>query len=226
MSTRERIVEAAFALCAERGFDATTVDDVARRAGVGRSTFFRSFASKEEVILPELDALLGAVEARLAAARPESDPNAAVLAVTEAARLVLQHYLDEGERARTRYHLVSSVPSLRTREVAGQIAFQRVFRTFLGTWLGPDAENELRAELVANAIVTGHNFVLRRWLRGLTDTPTEDFDAAMAMVRTVMPAPFGRAIAPSPTLADRARRVAADLEALLPALHDLGPPEE
>ena len=47
-NTRERLIEAAFALFDERGFEETTVEDVAERAGVGRTTFFRAFKSKEE----------------------------------------------------------------------------------------------------------------------------------------------------------------------------------
>ncbi|GAA2986836.1 TetR/AcrR family transcriptional regulator [Streptosporangium longisporum] len=46
---RERIVEAAYDLFAERGFDAVTVADIAERAEVGRTTFFRYFGDKQEV---------------------------------------------------------------------------------------------------------------------------------------------------------------------------------
>ncbi|MFC6090964.1 TetR/AcrR family transcriptional regulator [Saccharothrix lopnurensis] len=46
---REQIVEAAFALFAERGFGEVTVADIAERAEVGRTTFFRYFGDKQEV---------------------------------------------------------------------------------------------------------------------------------------------------------------------------------
>ncbi|MBB4965274.1 TetR/AcrR family transcriptional regulator [Saccharothrix violaceirubra] len=46
---RERIVAAAFALFAERGFADVTVADIAERAEVGRTTFFRHFGDKQEV---------------------------------------------------------------------------------------------------------------------------------------------------------------------------------
>lgn len=50
---REAITEAAHALFAERGFDDVTVTDIADRAGVGRTTFFRYFGDKQEVVFPD-----------------------------------------------------------------------------------------------------------------------------------------------------------------------------
>jgi AcrR family transcriptional regulator len=47
---RRHIVDAALALFAERGFDEVTVSDIAERAEVGRSTFFRYFGDKQEVL--------------------------------------------------------------------------------------------------------------------------------------------------------------------------------
>ncbi len=178
-STRDRIVEAAFALFEERGFEETTVDDVAERAGVGRTTFFRAFGSKEDVIFPDHARILGAVRGRLATGTSDT----ALVAVAEAARIVLQHYLAEGPRARTRYRLTRSVPALRSREIAGQLQYQRTFRTFLHDWMGGTPQSALRAELMANAVVTAHNHVLRDWLRGVTDAPADAeaaFDRAIA----------------------------------------------
>lgn len=180
MSTRERLIEAAFELFEERGFEETTVDDVAERAGVGRTTFFRAFRSKEDVIFPDHAQVVGAINDRLAAATART----ALVAVTEAARIVLVHYLAEGTRARTRYGLTRNVAALRSREVASQQQYQRTFRTFLHEWMGGTPETSLRAELMANAVVTAHNHVLRRWLRGETDNTTAEaeFDDAMAEV--------------------------------------------
>ncbi|WP_217709698.1 helix-turn-helix domain-containing protein [Amycolatopsis sp. Hca4] len=56
---KERLTEAAFALFAERGYEQTTVDDITDRAGVGRTTFFRTFRTKEDVIFPDHEVLLG-----------------------------------------------------------------------------------------------------------------------------------------------------------------------
>ena len=177
-STRERLLRAAFDLFEERGYDGTTVDDIAERAGTGRTTFFRVFGSKEEVIFPDHEELLEQIRHRLAAATPATSP----VAISEAAGLVLQHYLAEGDLARSRYGLTRSVPALRDRELAGILQYQRLFRTYIHRWMGDVPESALRAELMAAAVVTAHNHVLRLWLRELTTDPQAEFDGAMAEV--------------------------------------------
>ena len=180
-SARGRLVDAAFALFSERGFERTTVDDIAERAGVGRTTFFRHFGSKEQVIFPDHDGLLDAIRTRLSASRPAT----ATLAVSEAARGVLEHYLAEGDRARERYALTRTVPALRDRERAGIQQYERLFTGFIHAWLGGGQETALRAELLANAVVTAHNHVLRGWLRGEVHDPEGAFDTAMAEVASL-----------------------------------------
>jgi AcrR family transcriptional regulator len=212
-SVKERLIEAAFALFDERGYEATTVDEITERAGVGRSTFFRAFRSKEEVIFPDHEALLEAIRSRLAGSTQQTAP----VAVREAARLVLLHYLGEGELALARYQLTRSVPALRDREIAGTLQYQRVFREYIHAWLGGHEDTALRAELAAAAVVTTHNYVLRRWLRGLSGSPEAEFDTAMTATLELFaeppPAPGAGAIV--------AFRTTKGLDAVLPALRDI-----
>jgi AcrR family transcriptional regulator len=178
LSVKERLTAAAYELFDERGYEHSTVDDIAERAGVGRTTFFRAFPSKDDVILPDHRVVLDEVKARLATSTHET----ALVAVSEAARLALLHYIHEGDLARNRYRLTSSIPALRHREVASMEQYQRVFREFLHAWMGGGSDSGLRAELMATSVVRAHNYVLRRWLRGLTQQPEAEFDAAMAEV--------------------------------------------
>ena len=48
--TRQRIFDAAIALFREKGFEATTVDEITEKADVGRGTFFNHFPRKETVL--------------------------------------------------------------------------------------------------------------------------------------------------------------------------------
>ncbi|EXG82675.1 TetR/AcrR family transcriptional regulator [Cryptosporangium arvum] len=176
---RDAIAEAAFGLFATRGYEETSVEDIAAAAGVSRSTFFRAYGSKEAVIFPDHDELLRRVEERLTS----TTADAALKAVTEAVKLVLFHYVAEGERARERYRLTSAVEALRDRELISGARYQRLFRRFLGDWGDGSEAAELRAELTSAAVVAAHNHVLRRWLRGESVDPHAEVETALADVR-------------------------------------------
>src|SRR5579862_2003050 len=90
---RDRLARAAFELFDERGYEQTTVDDITERAGLGRTTFFRHYRSKEDVIFPDHDRLLEQVAERLRT----SGQGSPLDAVADAVRLVLLHYVNEGD---------------------------------------------------------------------------------------------------------------------------------
>ena len=172
-----RLVDAAFELFTEHGYDKTTVEEITARADCGRATFFRHFRSKEDVVFPDHEDLLMAVRSRL----ESSNQRTALAAVSDAVRLVLLNYVSEGERARLRYELIRSEPSLRDREIASVAPYQRLFREFISAWMGDAEEAPLRAELMSAAVVAAHNHVLRRWLRGESAEPAEEVEQALGV---------------------------------------------
>lgn len=177
VSTRERLVHAAFTLFEEKGYDAVTVEEIAQRAQVGRTTLFRLFGSKEELIFPDHDALLARAEERLSLASEEDSKR--IAAVVEAAKDVFMYYMKEGELARARFRLTSSAPALRDREIASVGRYIRLFTRYLLPSVPRDSSATLRAELIATAVVTSHNHVLRRWLRGESARPEQELSEAM-----------------------------------------------
>ena len=209
-TARDRLAQAAFDLFSEHGYEQTTIDDIAERAGLGRATFFRHYRSKEDVIFPDHDRLLEQVRNRL---RSTSHDNS-LAAVAHAVRLVLLHYFDEGDLARRRYALTSAVPALRHHEIVSVARYQRLFREYIaGQMPDPDA---LRAELMAAAVASAHNHVLRRWLRGESTDPIREVDEAMRQVislftpRTPQPPADGTTVI--------AFRAGQPLETVLPAI--------
>jgi AcrR family transcriptional regulator len=176
-TTRGRLVEAAFALFEEQGYDETTVEEIASRAELGRTTFFRHFRGKEDVVFPDHDEVLHRVDARLATATAHTQDTA----LREAARIVLDHYVNEGNTARARYRLTSTVPALREREIASAHRYQRVFTKHAQGWYADEPDGVLRGELIGAAVITAHNHVLRDWLQEKSATPHADFDAAMSI---------------------------------------------
>jgi AcrR family transcriptional regulator len=75
---RERLVVAAVDLFSEQGYDATTVEQIAKRAGVTKSTFFRHFPDKRELLSAGQETLSGLLVEGIAQAPSDASPLAAV----------------------------------------------------------------------------------------------------------------------------------------------------
>ncbi|MBY8886880.1 TetR/AcrR family transcriptional regulator [Streptomyces sp. PTM05] len=82
---RQRLVVAALGLFAEQGYDDTTVAQIAERAGLTRSTFFRHFADKREILTAGQEALSRLLAEGIDEAPPDASPLTAVAAGLERA---------------------------------------------------------------------------------------------------------------------------------------------
>jgi AcrR family transcriptional regulator len=112
--SRGRLEQAALALYSERGFESTTVAEIAARAGLTERTFFRYFADKREVLFAG-SARLQELMVRAVADAPDSaGPLDAVAAALDAAAAVLQ---ERGPFARQRYRAIMASAELREREL-------------------------------------------------------------------------------------------------------------
>src|SRR6202012_6272410 len=81
---RERLVHAAVDLFTEQGYDATTVTEIAERAGVTKMTFFRHFADKREVLFAGQELHSQILAEAIAAAPADATPMAAVALAVDA----------------------------------------------------------------------------------------------------------------------------------------------
>ncbi len=208
---RQRIADAGRELFLAQGYEQTTVEAIAERAGVARRTFFRYFPSKDDVIFADHDQIAQVLAAHLAAL----DDLPPVRAVCSGARMIFRSYAEHPEVSVQRYRLVRSVPALRDREIASVAQYTRLFARYLSLRLsappggvgsgsgsagggagsvagsgsgggergaGP-GDVDLAAATAAAAVVAAHNHVLRTWLRrGGTDDPYPGLDAAFAWV--------------------------------------------
>src|SRR2546427_7812995 len=77
--TRERLFRAALRLFEERGFSATTVEDITEAADVGKGTFFNYFPSKEHIIAAFGQLQLGKLQAAVVAAQSGDLPTRQLL---------------------------------------------------------------------------------------------------------------------------------------------------
>ncbi|GAA0273889.1 TetR/AcrR family transcriptional regulator [Actinomadura nitritigenes] len=112
---RGRLEKAALELYNHQGFDATTVAEIATRAGVTERTFYRHFADKREVLFPAGNPIAD-VLADAAAAAPLPLPPLEVIAhaLTEAAPV----FEERGDLVRQRQSVIAANPELQERELA------------------------------------------------------------------------------------------------------------
>ena len=159
-AARAAVVAAALELFAEQGFEPTSVEQIAQAAGVSRSTFFRQFGGKDDVVFADHEVLLE---------RPARVPRAAArdpwAAVCEASSWVVHaHFAADPELARRRYRVVRGVPALREREIVTVFRYERLFDEYLRASL--PGLDPLDAVGFAALVTAVHNHVLRRLLRG------------------------------------------------------------
>ncbi|GAA1127771.1 hypothetical protein GCM10009643_08260 [Microbacterium aurantiacum] len=163
---------AALDLFARQGFDQTSVEQIAQAAGVSRSTFFRQFGGKDDVVFADHELLLAQVRDFLAG--PHDDPWDAVC---EASLLVYSHFAADPELARRRYTVVRGVPALRDREIVTVFRYERLFDEYLRAAIpGLDPLDAVGFSAVVTAV---HNHVLRQLLRGSKRVPASVLRGAL-----------------------------------------------
>jgi AcrR family transcriptional regulator len=113
--TRETIIEVALRLFDERGFEQTTVADIADAANIAPRTFFGYFAAKEDVVFHDFDAVHARFSERL-------DGRADGESMIDALRAIIAEVIAETDfedpAERLRHHLIATTPVLRERDRA------------------------------------------------------------------------------------------------------------
>ena len=175
-SPRAAVVAAALELFATQGFDQTSVEQIAKAAGVSRSTFFRQFGGKEDVVFADHEVLLDRLRAFLA--EGHEDPWEAVCAASES---VFTHFANDPDLARRRYQIVRQVPVLREREIITVFRYERLFDEYLRRAL--PGIDPLDAVGFAALVTAVHNHVLRQLLRGTKRVSPSVLRAALDDVR-------------------------------------------
>ncbi|WP_067851065.1 TetR family transcriptional regulator [Mycolicibacterium wolinskyi] len=177
-ATRQSIQDHALRLFAEKGYDATTVEDIAAAAGVSHMTFFRYFPRKEEVVeYDEYDPLIE----DLIAARPADEPP--LTAIHRAIRAGLQAILPTDHSAllqRTR--LIMANPTLRARNTLAQDETRDLFARALARRAGMQAP-DLRCVVQASAALATVAPAITAWAGADRQDLVALIDEAFAALR-------------------------------------------
>ena len=169
--TASDLEQAALRLFTERGYDAVTIDDIAGEAGVSRRTFFRYFATKEDVLFSDQADRL--VELRKAlAARPSDEP--VLTAVREAILSMAGGYEEEHEYLLRRITIMRGTPALLGRALIYQRSWEDALSELVAARLGVDPLTDLRPGVVAGSTMSALRTAITLWLaqQGKPHLPT------------------------------------------------------
>ena len=155
-NARGRLQEAALALYSERGYEQTTVAEIAKRAGLTERTFFRHFADKREVLFWGAAALEEHLLRALEEAPESAPPIERIRAAFEAVTALLPHR----EHARARQRIIVANPELREREQLKMASLAAAAAQALRN----RGINESAANLAAEMGVAVFRVAFERWL--------------------------------------------------------------
>ncbi|SEL50170.1 TetR family transcriptional regulator [Nonomuraea pusilla] len=154
---RGRLEKAALELYNHQGFDATTVAEIAARAGLTERTFYRHFADKREVLFPSDNPLADTLADATAAASVTLPPLEVVAhALTEAAPILEER----ADLARQRRAVIAATPELQERERAKLAALAST----LGHALRERGLEATTAALAAEIGIAVFNVAYERWV--------------------------------------------------------------
>ncbi|WP_246127865.1 mycofactocin system transcriptional regulator [Amycolatopsis rhizosphaerae] len=161
ITSRAEVEHAAFELFARQGFERTTIDDIARAAGIGRRTFFRYFPSKNDIAWGDFDGELQRMRKRLTGYPPE-------LPLFEAIRSALVDFNrippEEAPWHRRRMELILTTPALQAHSALRYADWRQVLAEFVAGRLGitPDS---LAPQAIAYAVLGIALAAYEQWLR-------------------------------------------------------------
>jgi AcrR family transcriptional regulator len=166
LETRRALENAALQLFLDKGYDDVTTEEIAEAAGVSSRTFFRYFASKEEVaILPWLE-VAEHLESALAQ-RPVTEPLLESLAgaMLDTAEVVAS----DPPQLLQRVELLRATPALVTEVVRLVENMRAVLIRYAARRLGVDPKRDLRASVAAAWAIAGLMAARDVWLYGGPD---------------------------------------------------------
>jgi AcrR family transcriptional regulator len=156
-NARERLERAALALFAENGYDATTVAQIADRAGLTKSTFFRHFADKREVLFGGQESLTEAFTRAIGAAPPSATTTDCLAAALEAVEVVFTP--QRHEFALQRRDVIAAHSELQEREL---LKMARLGLAVAGA-LRDRGADDVTARLAAEVGMLAFSTAFARW---------------------------------------------------------------
>jgi TetR/AcrR family transcriptional regulator, regulator of mycofactocin system len=165
-TTRDVVSQFALQMFFERGFDETTLDDIAAGMGVGRRTLFRYFGSKNDMVWGDFDSVLARLRVELGA-RPNDVP---LMETLRQAVIASNTYPPESlPDLRIRMTLITTVPALQAHSMLRYADWRGVVAEFAAERLGASA-HDLVPRSLGYAALAASTAAFTHWV----EHPSED----------------------------------------------------
>lgn len=176
-TSRESVERTALALFAERGFEQTTVEDIAAELGVGRRTVFRYFPSKNDIVWGDFDRVLDRLRDEL---HGQGDEVGVMDALAAAAVASNSYPADQLPALRTRMTLITTVPALQAHSALRYADWRRVVAEYIAGRRGERPE-DLVPQTVAFAALGASMAAFSVWVAEGGDLERRLHDAYAAL---------------------------------------------
>lgn len=181
-TSREAVGQYALQIFAERGFEETTLDDIATGLDIGRRTLFRYFDSKNDMVWGDFDSVLERLHTELTE-RPADVP---LMSTLRAAVIASNTYSEEAqEDLRIRMTLITTVPALQAHSMLRYAAWRNVVAEFAAARLGSSAQ-DLVPRSLAYAALAASTAAFTHWV----EHPGEDLLKLLDRTYRLMEAGF------------------------------------
>jgi AcrR family transcriptional regulator len=177
--TRQALRREALRLFGERGFDATTIQDITEAADVAPRTFFLHFGSKEDVLLGDARDGVAAFEEML---RDRPDDEDVFTAVRETVIGLLALDDTPVEETRLQARLMIDAPSLMGRVYEHYVEFEEIIARAVADRFGLDAERDAYPRLLSTCAMTAVRVALVLWYQRGEKEPLADVVAELFTV--------------------------------------------
>ncbi len=184
VTSRAQLEQVCLTMFAARGFDVTSVDDIAAAAGIGRRTFFRYFKSKNDVVWGDFDTQLDQFTQWFRACPPEMPVRAAIRAG------VLQFNAFDAratEALEVRMGIILSSPALQAYSTLRYGAWRSVIVEFAAARLGVD-RHDLVPRTLGHLALGAALAAYEQWL----STPGSDLITLLEQALTIFASPDPR----------------------------------
>ena len=166
-----QIERTALSMFVQRGINAVTIDQISDAADISRRTFFRYFASKEDLLLGDRQRY----DDSLARAVAKEQPSQSAVRMLRDILVEMSHEVEaEADIARLRLELFRKYPEEMSGAFEQQRAWSSTFKAMVAQRMGLDDSRDMRPALIVRVMMSAANVALQNWFTKGAEQPLHE----------------------------------------------------